>query len=79
MTTRTRKPLTDYLKAEYSFNVIADQDGGYVVIFPDLPGCMTQIETLDELVAMATEARELWIETEYERGAEIPEPTYAYA
>jgi len=57
-------------------SVIADRDGGYVVEFPDLPGCITQIETLDELVANANEARELWIETAYERGLPIPEPTY---
>lgn len=79
MTTHTRKPLTEYLQAEYSFKVVAQEEGGYFIIFPDLPGCMTQIETLDELVAAVNEIRTLWIETEYERGADIPEPTYAYA
>lgn len=73
-----RAPLADYLAREYRFNVIAGypDEGGYVIEFPDLPGCMTQIESLDELVTMANEVRELWIETEYERGMEIPEPTY---
>jgi antitoxin HicB len=41
-----------------------------------LPGCITQIETLDELAAHANEARELWIESAFERGLPIPEPTY---
>jgi antitoxin HicB len=58
--------------------VIAAEEGGYVIVFPDLPGCMTQIETLDELAPTSEEIRTLWIETEYERGAEIPEPTHAY-
>jgi len=59
--------------------VIADEEGGHFITLPDLPGCMTQVETIDEIPAMATEARELWIETDYERGADIPEPAHVYA
>ena len=36
MTTKT-KPLDYYLGLEYPINIIADPDGGYVAIFPDLP------------------------------------------
>ncbi|MFN8558498.1 MAG: toxin-antitoxin system HicB family antitoxin [Dehalococcoidia bacterium] len=72
-----RKPLDFYLSLQYPFNVIADpDDGGYVIEFSDLPGCMTQVETLDELAAMAEEARTLWIETAYEDGQDIPLPSY---
>jgi predicted RNase H-like HicB family nuclease len=71
-----RKPLDYYLALQYSFNVRAEPEGGYVALFPDLPGCMTQGETLEELVAMAEDARRGWIETEYERGNEIPLPSY---
>jgi antitoxin HicB len=74
--TTTRRSLEEYLRLQYPFNVIADADGGYVIVFPDLPGCMTQVESLDELPAMAEEARQLWIETEYEDGHEIPLPSY---
>ena len=31
----------------------------------DLPGCLTQGETLDEAIANINEARELWIENQY--------------
>jgi predicted RNase H-like HicB family nuclease len=72
----TRKPLEYYLGLQYPLNLVADPDGGYVVIFPDLPGCLTQVETLDELASMADEARVLWIETEYESGHDIPLPSY---
>jgi antitoxin HicB len=72
----TRKPLEYYLGLQYPLNLVADPDGGYVVIFPDLPGCLTQVETLDELASMAEEARLLWIETEYESGHDIPLPSY---
>lgn len=61
---------------EYPFNVIADPDGGYVVVFPDLPGCMTQVERLDEIGPMVEEVRRLWIETAYDQGLMIPLPSY---
>ena len=62
---------------EYPLNIIADPDGGYVAIFPDLPGCMTQGETLEETIEMANEARELWLECEYDTDPnDIPLPSY---
>lgn len=76
MDAHTSKPLEHYLSLQYPFNVLADPDGGYVAVFPDLSGCITQGDTLEELVAMADEARKLWIETEYERGNDIPLPSY---
>lgn len=76
--TEHRKPLSYYLGLRYSFNVVAEEDG-YFIIFPDLPGCMTQTDSRDEIAYMAEDARQGWIETEYERGGDIPEPSYAYA
>jgi predicted RNase H-like HicB family nuclease len=76
MTTASRRPLQDYLDLRYPFNVVAEPDGGYVIVFPDLPGCMTQVEVLDEVTSAAEEIRTLWIETEYEAGAVIPLPSY---
>lgn len=71
-----RKPLQHYLALQYPVNLLADPDGGYVAVFPDLPGCLTQGETLEEAVAMAEDARVGWIETEYELGHDIPLPSY---
>ncbi|MEX1159178.1 MAG: toxin-antitoxin system HicB family antitoxin [Thermomicrobiales bacterium] len=77
MTATERRTLADYLAMEYPFNVIADPDaGGYVIEFPDLPGCLTQVDTLDELPAMVEEVRALWIETTYELGQDVPMPSY---
>ena len=57
--------------------VIADEaTDSYVVAFPDLTGCMTQVDSLDQLPEMADEIRTLWIETEYEDGDPIPLPSY---
>ena len=75
--TQETKPLEYYLGLEYTFNAIADPDGGYVVVFPDLPGCMTQGDTLDEVRHMAEEARILWLEAEYDTDPNgIPLPSY---
>lgn len=75
-TTTTRMTLDDYLALAYPFNVIADPDGGYVIEFPDLKGCLTQADTLDEVGPMAAEARELWLEAAYESGIAIPLPSH---
>jgi antitoxin HicB len=75
-TLTARKPLDFYLTLAYGMVVTPDPDGGYVIEFPDLPGCMTQVEDLAEVAPMADEIRTLWIETEYERGQEIPLPSY---
>lgn len=37
----------------------ADEDSGYTVTFPDLPGCITEGDTLDEAMRHGKEALEL--------------------
>jgi len=71
-----RKTLEEYLSLEYTFTVEADPDGGYVVSFPDLPGCLTQIDDLQEVPTSVEEVRSLWLTTAYERGLDLPLPTY---
>lgn len=69
-----RKTLQEYLDTPYPYTVEPDPEGGFVVIFPDLPGCATVAETPEEIHPMAEEARRLWIESVYERGMDVPEP-----
>ncbi len=76
MATSTKKPLSYYLNLQYPFKVVADEGGGYVIEYPDLPGCITQTEAAEEIGPTAEEARRLWITTEYEEGEEIPQPSY---
>jgi predicted RNase H-like HicB family nuclease len=67
--------LDYYLKLSYPITLYPDnEEGGYVVEIEDLPGCLSQGETLEEAIANINEARELWIETVYETGGEIPLP-----
>jgi predicted RNase H-like HicB family nuclease len=51
---------------------LKEDDGGYTVIVPALPGCVTFGETIDEAIAMAKEAIEGYIETLNEFGKRKP-------
>ena len=49
-----------------------EPEGGYTVIVPALPGCVTFGETVDKAIAMAREAVEVYIESLREKGEEVP-------
>ena len=49
-----------------------EPEGGYTVIVPSLPGCVTYGETIEEAINMAREAIELYIESLREHNEEIP-------
>ena len=57
-----------------------ENEGGYTVLVPSLPGCATYGDTIDEALKMAREAIELYIESLTEHGEFIPtEPrTFEY-
>jgi antitoxin HicB len=75
MTTKTkRKPLQFYLELKYPITIIPDITGGYVAEIEDLPGCFTQGETIEETYANMGEAKQLWLESAYEDGMDIPLP-----
>lgn len=59
----------------YRFKIILEKEttGGYSVSVPALPGCATQGETLEECLANAKEAIELYLESLKEDGLPIPE------
>ncbi|PHM09661.1 type II toxin-antitoxin system HicB family antitoxin [Nostoc sp. 'Peltigera malacea cyanobiont' DB3992] len=67
--------LEYYLNLQYPVTLYPDPDEGYVAQIKDLPGCLTQGETLEETMANLNEARELWIETAYEANDNIPLPS----
>ena len=42
------KTLNDYLAMSYRMEIVEDKDeGGFVVSFPELPGCITCGETIE--------------------------------
>lgn len=72
--TKKSKTLEDYLNASYPYIVYPAEEGGYVGEVEELPGCMTQAETLEELSERIENARRAWIQLAYENGMEIPLP-----
>ncbi len=48
---------------------------GYCITFPDLPGCITEGDSLEEALRMAKEALELHLYSLEEDGDIIPSPT----
>lgn len=49
-----------------------EPEGGYTVIVPSLPGCVTYGDTVEEAIAMAKEAIELYIGSLLNHNEEIP-------
>ncbi|MBD2501847.1 type II toxin-antitoxin system HicB family antitoxin [Anabaena azotica] len=70
-----KQPLEYYLNLQYPITFYPDPEGGYVAQIKELPGCLTQGETLEETMTNINEARELWMETAYEAGDDIPLPS----
>lgn len=57
----------------YKIHLHKEEEGGFTVIVPALPGCVTYGENVDEAIDMAKEAIQLYIEELKERGETIPD------
>lgn len=57
----------------YKINLRKEEEGGYTVFVPSLPGCITYGETVDKAIDMAKEAIELYIEELQDRGEYVPD------
>ena len=66
------KTLDEYLKKPYRMNIKEDKDeGGYVVPFPERPGCITCGETIESAVKNAEDAKKEWLIATLEEGIKI--------
>lgn len=64
------------LSYPYILKRLSEEDGGgYLIEFPDLPGCMSDGETQEEAILMGKDAVEAWIETAKELNRPIPQPS----
>lgn len=69
------KTLADYMEMSYRMEIVEDKDeGGFVVSYPDLPGCITCGETVESAVLSALDAKRTWLEAALEEGIEIYDP-----
>ena len=72
-----------HVEAPYPFEAYAhmveplteDDGGGYLISFPDLPGCMSDGETEVEALANARDAFSAWMSARAHMGKPIPKPT----
>lgn len=63
--------------ADYPFTVRplgAKEGGGYLIEFPDLPGCISDGKTIDEAITNGTDAKQEWLAAAKKSGRSTPEP-----
>lgn len=69
------RTIDEYMRLPYRMEIIPDTaEGGYVVRFPELPGCLTCADTLEEAVRNAADCKKEWLTAAMEDGIDIPEP-----
>ena len=71
------KPLEYYLSLPYTIEVIRENDEdnpGWVARVAELPGCITQADTFEELGEMIEDAMRIWLQSALEDDIAIPEP-----
>lgn len=69
------KSLEYYMSLPYRVEVIEDRkEGGYALRCPELKGCMTCADTVEEGFALLRDAKQAWFTACLEDGIAIPEP-----
>ena len=64
----------DYYNAlPYEMRIVPSE-GSFVILFPDLPGCLTSGETIGSALENASDAKECWIRAALDEGLPIKEP-----
>ena len=69
------KTLDYYMSLPYRMELIPDNDeGGFVVSFPELPGCLSCGDTEEAALLNARDAKKAWLEAALEENIPINEP-----
>jgi antitoxin HicB len=67
--------VDDYMKLPYPVIIVPESEGGFSTKVPDLPGCFSQGETVEEAYKNTREAMYNWISITLERNnLTVPEP-----
>lgn len=70
------KKIDYYMNLPYKMEIIPDiEEGGFVAMYPELPGCITVGDTIEDVVANMIDAKRAWIIAELEEDREIPIPS----
>ena len=69
------RTIDDHMSLNYRKEIVEDkEEGGFVVSYPELPGCITCGETMESAIANAQDAKKAWVQAALEEGIEIHEP-----
>jgi predicted RNase H-like HicB family nuclease len=69
------KSVDYYMKLSYKMEINSDtSEQGYVISFPELPGCITCGETLESALANAEDCKREWLTAALEMKISIPIP-----
>ena len=69
------RTIEEYMRLPYRMEIIPDTvEGGFAVRFPELPGCLTCGDSLEEAVRNAADCKKEWFIAAMEEGISIPEP-----
>ena len=63
---------------EYRFTIrplSPEEGGGFLIEYPDLPGCISDGESIAEAIANGADARRAWIAAMREAGRPVPPPS----
>lgn len=55
-----------------------EEGGGYLIVFPDLPGCISDGESIEEAMTNALDVLEGWLDTRGELKLPIATPSQGY-
>ncbi len=70
-----KNSLEYYLNLPYRLSITPDlEEGGYVAEYPELPGCITCGENINEVILLAEDAKKCWLTAAYENNDDIPTP-----
>lgn len=72
---KATKDLNYYLSLKYPFLIQQDNDNTYFLSYPDLPGCMTCSDSLENVLKMGEDAKISWLEIALQDNKNIPEPS----
>jgi len=73
-----QKKFDYYMGLSYPVTIVKEEVG-YSVAILDLPGCLSQGDTLEEALSNIEEAKVRWLEVAMDQGREIPEPDHERA
>lgn len=67
--------IDEYMTLPYKMEIVPDrEEGGYIVSYPDLPGCFSMGDTIENAIANALDAKRVWLEAAIADGVEIQLP-----